>query len=180
MTKVYAFLLLTHKTYCMRKVVFLMSVLLSFIFCEKAFAQLNVTAAIEEKPEKLLVGQVSYSWLYKTGTGDYEYWARTDNQFDKHYTSLFLGNTPQTAVQTLNDLLSLMNRKVAIVNVQQLDGDITLKYANQLGVKMLWMKQVGQGGKSWISYPIVEKFIKYFKENFPNEFLDEEKQGEIQ
>ena len=42
------------------------------------------------------------------------------------------------------------------------------------------MKQVGQGGKSWISYPIVEKFIKYFKENFPNEFLDEEKQGEIQ
>ena len=73
-----------------------------------------------------------------------------------------------------------MNKKVAIVNVQQLDGDITLKYANQLGVKMLWMKQVGQGGKSWISYPIVEKFIKYFKENFPNEFLDEEKQGEIQ
>lgn len=164
----------------MRKVVFLMSVLLSFIFCEKAFAQLIVTAAIEEKPEKLLVGQVSYSWLYKTGTGDYEYWARTDNQFDKHYTSLFLGNTPQTAVQTLNDLLSLMNKKVAIVNVQQLDGDITLKYANQLGVKMLWMKQVGQGGKSWISYPIVEKFIKYFKENFPNEFLDEEKQGKIQ
>ena len=157
-----------------------MSVLLSFIFCEKAFAQLIVTAAIEEKPEKLLVGQVSYSWLYKTGTGDYEYWARTDNQFDKHYTSLFLGNTPQTAVQTLNDLLSLMNKKVAIVNVQQLDGDITLKYANQLGVKMLWMKQVGQGGKSWISYPIVEKFIKYFKENFPNEFLDEEKQGKIQ
>lgn len=165
----------------MKKIVILMTVLLSFIFCEKAFAQLNVTAAIEEKPERLLVGQVSYSWLYKTGTGDYEYWARTDNQFDKHYTSLFLGNTPQTAVQTLTDLLSLMDKKVAIVNVQQVDGDISLQYANQLGVKMLWMKQVGQGGKSWISYPMVEKFIKYFKEHFPNEFLNEDNtQGEIQ
>ena len=51
-----------------------MSVLLSFVFCEKSFAQLNITAVIEEKPERLLVGQVSYSWLYKTGTGNYEYW----------------------------------------------------------------------------------------------------------
>lgn len=157
-----------------------MSVLLSFVFCEKSFAQLNITAVIEEKPEKLLVGQVSYSWLYKTGTGNYEYWARTDNQFDKHCTSLFLGNTPQTAVQTLKDLLSLMDNNVAIVNVQQVDGDISLQYASQLGVKMLWMKQDGQGGKSWISYPIVEKFIKYFKENFPNEFTNEEHQYEAQ
>lgn len=164
----------------MKKVVFLMSVLLSFVFCEKSFAQLNITAVIEEKPERLLVGQVSYSWLYKTGTGNYEYWARTDNQFDKHCTSLFLGNTPQTAVQTLKDLLSLMDNNVAIVNVQQVDGDISLQYASQLGVKMLWMKQDGQGGKSWISYPIVEKFIKYFKENFPNEFTNEEHQYEAQ
>lgn len=158
----------------MKKIVFLLSVLFSFIFCDKASAQLNITAAIEEKPEKLLVGQVSYSWLYKTGTGDYEYWARTDNQFDTHYTTLFLGDTPQTAVQTLKDLLSLMDNKVAIVNVQQTDGDITLQYANQLGAKMLWMKQTGHGGRSWISYAIVEKFIKYFNENFPNELLNEE------
>lgn len=149
-------------------------ILLSFVFCLSVSAQLNIVEAIETKPEKILVGQVSYSWLYKTGTGEYEYWARTNNQFDKYYTRLFLGNTPQTAIQTLKDLLSLMDNKIAIVKVQQESGDITLSYGSQLGVKMLWIKQSGQGGKSWISYPIVEKFIDFFKEKI----IEEEKKFE--
>lgn len=151
----------------MKRIVLLLAVLFSFLVCENAAAQLNITAAVENKPEKLLVGQVSYSYLCKTGTGNYEYWANTDNQFDRHYTTLYLGNTPQSAIQTLNDLLSLMDKEVAGVNVQQADGDVILTYAKILGVKTLWIKQSGQGGRSWINYPLVEKFIKYFKEHFP-------------
>ncbi len=129
-----------------------------------ANAQLNITAAVENKPEKLLVGQISYSYLYLTGTGNYEYWAKTDNQFDTHYTTLFLGNSPETAIKTLNDLKALMENEVAGVNVQQEDGDVILTYHKQLGVRMLWIKQSGQGGKSWISLPIVEKFIQFLEE----------------
>ena len=157
----------------MKKIVLLLSVMFSLLVSENASAQLNVTAAVEKKPEKLLVGQISYSYLYKTGTGNYEYWARTDNQFDRHYTTLSLGNTPQSAVQTLNDLLSLMDNEIAGVNVQQEDGNVILTYAKQLGVKMLWINQDGQGGKSWISYPMVEKFIKYFEEHFPEELSED-------
>lgn len=151
----------------MKKVLFLLTFLFSFLICEKAAAQLNITAAVEKKPERLLVGQVSYSYLYKTGTGSYEYWARTDNQFDKNYTTLFLGDTPQSAIQTLNDLLSLMDKEIAGVKVEQIGGDVILTYQKVLGYRTLWIKQTGQGGKSWINYPLVEKFIKYFKENFP-------------
>ena len=164
----------------MKKCIFLMLILFPFVFCGEVSAQLNITAVVEEKPKKLLTGQVTYSWLYKTGTGNYEYWANTDNRFDTHYTRLFLGNTPRTAVQTLKDLLSLMDKKVALVSVQQADADLTLKYASQLGSKMLWIKQDGQGGKSWISYSIVEKFIEYFKEEFPEDFPEEGKQNETE
>ncbi len=148
----------------MKRIILFITLFLSLILCEKAYAQLNITEAVENKPEKLLVGQVSYSYLYKTGTGNYEYWARTDNQFDTHYTTLFLGDSPETAILTLKDLLSLMDKEVAAVKVQQEDGEVLLTYKKQLGGKLLWIKQSGQGGKSWISYPMVEKFIKYFEE----------------
>ena len=148
----------------MKKIYLLGTLLLSVLLCQTAHAQLNITAAVENKPEKLLVCQVSYSFLYKTGTGNYEYWARTDNQFDTHYTTLYLGNSFDSAIQTLSDLASLMKKEVAGVNVQQEDGNVILTFAKQLGVRMLWIKQDGQGGKSWISLPIVEKMIKYFEE----------------
>ena len=148
----------------MKKIYLLGTLFVSVLLCQNAHAQLNITAAVENKPEKLLVCQISYSYLYKTGTGDYEYWARTDNQFDTHYTTLFLGNSFDTAIQTLNDLASLMKNEIAGVNVQQEDGDVILTFVKQLGVRMLWIKQEGQGGKSWISLPMVEKMIKYFEE----------------
>ena len=153
----------------MKKIVLLCSLFLSMFVCERAYAQLNITAAVEKEPERLLVGQMSYSYLYKTGLGNYEFWAKTDNQFDKNYTSLFLGNTPQSAIQTLNDLKSLMEKEVAAVQVQQEDGDVILTFKKQLGVRMLWIKQEGQAGKSWISLPIVEKTIKYFEEQIQAE-----------
>ena len=135
----------------------------SCILSQKANAQLNITAAVEQKPEKLLIGQISYSWLYKTGLGNYEYWARTDNQFDKNYTTLFLGNTPESAILTLKDLKLLMAKEVAGVLVQQEGGDVILTYQKQFGIKTLWIKQDGQAGRSWISLPLVEKFIAFFE-----------------
>lgn len=153
----------------MKRTALILTMLLPLFFCDKANAQLNVTAAVKDKPERLMVGQVSYSYLYKTGLGRYEYWARTDNRFDQNYTTLFLGDTPKSAVQTLNDLKSLMENEVAGVSVQQEDGDVILTYAKQFGVKMLWIKQSGQGGRSWISLPLVEKFIAYFVREFGDE-----------
>lgn len=154
------------------------AVLSLFVLCEETKAQLNITAAIEKQPERLLVGQMSYSWLYKTGTGNYEYWANTDNDFDTHYTTLFLGNDYETAILTLKDLKSLMEKEVAAVNVKQESGDVVLTYAKQLGIKMLWIKQTGQGGKSWISLPMVEKFIKYFEEKQEEEGKKKEDEKE--
>ncbi len=158
----------------MKKLAFFCSVLFLCLVCERAYAQLNITAAVENAPERLLVGQVSYSYLYKTGSGNYEYWAKTDNQFDKNYTTLYLGNTPESAIQTLNDLKSLMENEVAAVNVQQEDGDVILTFKKQLGVRMLWIKQKGQAGRSWISLPIVEKICKYFEEQLQAEQILEE------
>ncbi|MBQ6283598.1 MAG: hypothetical protein IJK70_02250 [Bacteroidales bacterium] len=145
----------------MKKTLFIVF-LVTTLFCWEANAQLNITAAVEKKPERLLVGQVSYSYLYKTSEGFYEYWANTDNQFDEHTCHLFLGNSPETAIQTLKDLRSLMEKEVPGVTVQQKDGNIVLVFKKQLGVRMLWIKQDGLAGKSWISLPMVDKFIKYF------------------
>ena len=49
----------------MKKTLFIVF-LVTTLFCWEANAQLNITAAVEKKPERLLVGQVSYSYLYKT------------------------------------------------------------------------------------------------------------------
>lgn len=147
----------------MKKKAIILALLSFCLISQKANAQLNVTAAVEQKPERLLVGQISYSYLYKSSMGDYEYWARTDNQFDRNYTTLFLGNTPESAVLTLKDLKALMEKEVAGVLVQQEDGNVILTYQKQLGMKMLWIKQDGQAGRSWISLPLVEKFISYFE-----------------
>ena len=146
----------------MKKVLFFLF-LVTTLSCLKANAQLNITAAVEKKPERLLVGQVAYSYLYKTSEGNYEYWANTDNQFDERTCHLFLGNTPETAIQTLKDLRSLMEKEVAGVTVQQEDGNVVLVFQKQLGVRMLWIKHDGLAGKSWISLPMVDRFIKYFE-----------------
>ena len=154
----------------MKRILLLISLLaLAVSFSDKAYAQLNITQAVETKPEKIMTMQLSYSYLYRLGNGDYEYWARTDNRFDKNYTTLFLGNSPETVLKTLNDLKYLMENEVAAVNVQQEDGDIVLTFAKQLGARMLWMKQVGQGGRSWISLQMVDKLIDHFTSLLPKE-----------
>lgn len=159
----------------MKRILFLC--FLASFFCFNAKAQLNITAAIEEyqKPERLLVCQVSYSFLYKTQKG-FEFWAKTDNQFDKHYTTLFLGNTYETAMQTLKDLNNLIEKRIHAVEVQQEDGNITLTFFRQLGMGMLWIRQVGQGGKSWISESQIIRMIRYFEQL---EMEDSEQSSEL-
>ena len=89
----------------MKRILLLISLLAFAVsFSDKAYAQLNITQAVETKPEKIMTMQLSYSYLYRLGNGDYEYWARTDNRFDKNYTTLFLGNSPESVLKTLNDL----------------------------------------------------------------------------
>lgn len=148
----------------MRKIALICTLFFSTLFGVNTYAQLNITGAVEKKPEKIMTMQMTYSYLYKLGDGSYEYWAKTDNRFDRNYTSLFLGVSPETVIKTLNDLKYLMDNEVALVNVQQDDGDVTLTYASQLGAKMLWIKQAGQGGRSWISLQMVEKLLEYFGE----------------
>ena len=147
----------------MRKVFALVvSAIVGLSFCGNLHAQLNITQTVEVKPERILTMQATYSYLYKLGDGSYEYWARTDNSFDTSYTTLYLGNSTESVLKTLNDLKYLMDNEVAAVNVQQVDGDVVLTFAKQLGAKMLWIKQSGQGGRSWISMAMVKKLIEYF------------------
>ena len=143
----------------MKKSIFIVAILLGI--CGIAKAQLNVSSVTEKGPERLLVGQVSYSYLYKVGNS-YEYWANTDNRYDETYTTLYLGDTVESAISTLNDLKSLMENEVAAVTVQQPDGKLIITYQKILGVRQLWLKQEGNAGRSWISLKLVNKFIDYF------------------
>ena len=147
----------------MKKLALICALIISAVFGVNSYAQLNITGAVEKKPEKIMTMQMTYSYLYKLGDGSYEYWAKTDNKFDRNYTSLYLGDSPETVIKTLNDLKYIMDNEVAFVSVQQDDGDVSLTFAKQLGAKMLWIKQVGQGGRSWISLQMVENLIEYFE-----------------
>ena len=145
------------KRFCLF-ITFTLSVLFSG---PNVFAQLNITGIVEEKaPERLLTCQVTYSWLYSVN-GNYEYWALTDNQFDSSLTRVFLGDSPETATATLNDIIQLMEKEVTGVEVQQLSGNLFLTFVKQLGNPMLWIKQDGNAGRSLISIPICKRIIKY-------------------
>ena len=132
------------------------------LFAVSAYAQLNVSSVIEKEPEKIMTLHATYSWLVKTSDG-YVFQANTDNRFDKHYSHIFLGETPEGAIQTLTDLKSIMDNKVASVTAEQSTGKFTLQYANQLGTKMIWIKNSVNAGKSWISYQQVNKLLEYFQ-----------------
>lgn len=146
----------------MKKIVISLIMVISVMF--NANAQLNISGVIEKEPEKLLTLQMSYSWLYNT-SGGYEIWFRTDNKFDRYYTSLTLGEDVDSVLQTLKDLNTIMEKEVAIVTVKQSDGDLTLTYRCELGVKQIWIKQKGNAGQSWITKKQVERLIEYFSKN---------------
>ena len=133
------------------------------LFNVSAYAQLNVSSVVEKKPETVLTLYPAYSWLYKTSCG-YKFCAVTDNRFDECLTTVYLGETPEQAIQTLSDLKGLMDNKIALVTAKQPSGDLSIRYAAQLGAKMLWIKQEGNAGKSWISYNQVERLLKYFNQ----------------
>ena len=133
-----------------------------FALTTMAVAQLNVTSSVETKPEKIKVLQFSYSWLYKTSDG-YQIRANTDNQFDNHYNTIQLGETPEQCVQTLTDLYNLIENQVAAVEVQQDDDKLVITTRNQLGVKQAWFRIVGlNAGKSWVTKNQVSSLIDYF------------------
>ena len=127
-----------------------------------ANAQLNVNATIKEEPQKVMTLQFMYSWLYKTDNG-YSIWMVTDNKFDRRYNTIFLGETIENTMATLQDLKTIMEKEISFVEVKQYDGDLALYYVSQLGVKQLWVKQVGNAGKSWVTLGQIEKIIKYFE-----------------
>lgn len=152
----------------MRKfIIFLLAFIISSMFAPYSKAQLNITASVEKKPEKVMTMVLAYSYVYQLGNGAYEFWAKTDNQFDNGFTTLFLGDSPETVLQTLKDLRYLMDNEIAAVNVQQERGDIVITYANQLGEKILWLNQDGKAGRSWISKQQVNKLITYFSGLLP-------------
>lgn len=136
---------------------------LSLLICGSAFAQLNIKSVTEKGLERIMVAHATYSWLYRLPDGNYAYMANTDNRFDHTFCTLLLGDSPESAIQTLNDLKTLMEEEIASVTVEQSLGDVTLTFRKQLGVRQLWIKQEGLAGRSWISLAIVEKFIKYFE-----------------
>lgn len=142
----------------MKKFIFI----LTFIFVAiSANAQLNVKSVIKEEPKQIMSLQMAYSWLYETEVG-YVIWLKTDNRFDG-FTSVLLGGDAESALQTAKDLKEIIVNEIAIVEVSQIDGNLTLSYHNNLGVRQLYINQSKNAGTSWLTLKQIEKIIAYFE-----------------
>lgn len=139
-----------------------------FFFSTTVNAQLNVTSQLNEKPERLMVIRMSYSWLYKTSEG-YAIYIRTSNQFDEYYMSINLGTDVKGITATCNDLISLIKNNVAAVTVEQGNGNLRITTHKIVGKTYLNIEQDGLAGESNITEQEINKVIEYFKdkENIP-------------
>lgn len=143
---------------------FILTAVAALLVSVSASAQLAIKASVQNAPEKLLTLQMTYSWLYHSDISGYEIRLRTDNQFDRSGTTVEIGDTPESALQTLRDMKVLLANETAGVSVAQTHHeDITLLYVNQLGSKMFWIKQDGNGGKSWLSEKQIDRLVEYFE-----------------
>ena len=127
-----------------------------------AHAQLNIKTMVKSEPKKIETIQPAYSWLYETENGK-ELWLDTSNKYDRGYTHIFLGDTNEGCIQTITDLLSLIENEIAGTEVEQNGKTLVLMYKSNLGVKQLYVKQSGNAGYSWITENQLRKLLDFFK-----------------
>ena len=131
-------------------------------FVSQSNAQLNVTSQIEKPSEEVgTIRMMSIYLKYSDGLG-YFLTIDTDNRFDG--AMIFcLGNNAESAIATVNDMISLIDKHIASTEVKQGSSIFTLsnyKFAKNY----LYFQQKGYAGDNAMSKKELEKIIKKIKE----------------
>lgn len=127
-----------------------------------ANAQLNVTSTVE-KGEIVDVCTIrsTYSYL-KCHNGSYYIAGRTDNRFDEPFI-FTLGEDAESSIQTLKDMLGIIDNKTEIVNVQQGSKKYTISLLKMVGRYYLGIKEEGLAGDFNITIKELNKCIEQIK-----------------
>ena len=100
------------------------------------------------------------------------------------YISLLLGDTEESAVQSLEQLYELVVQKVHKTEITQTDGDVTLiNNTSAMYPDGLWVTQEGIDGYNELSIGAIKNALKFFGEtyrltddDFQQEYADNEKE----
>lgn len=129
----------------------------------QAQAQLNVSSTVEKgEITEVCTIRSMYSRLM-CHNGSYYIAGRTDNQFDDPFI-FTLGQDAESSIQTLKDMLSIIENKTEIVNVEQGSKRYTISLLKMVGRYYLGIKQEGLAGDFNITIKEMEKCIKKIKE----------------
>lgn len=135
-------------------------------------AQINVESSYKSDSKQVMIINPTYSWVYQLSINDsvtdYVIWLRTSNQFDS-YTDLTLGNTPDMAIESIKNLLTLIENESNTEYYDKFGDKTNLIYRCEFGVKTLYIYQQHQVGFSWISKKQLERVLKYFEKMAQNE-----------
>ena len=130
------------------------------------FAQLNIESEYDGSQDKKQCLTVGYQWIgYNPSTG-FSIISMTDNRFDK-YGEFWLGSDKQSAILTINQLITLLSEKEKgyVVTVSDARGKKhTLSITKSFGVKNLWIKSDGCAGRYWISETQLQKCVDFINE----------------
>lgn len=130
------------------------------------FAQLNIEGEYDGSQDKKQCLTVGYQWIgYNPSTG-FSIISMTDNRFDK-YGEFWLGSDKQSAILTINQLITLLSEKEKgyAVTVSDARGKKhTLSITKSFGVKSLWIKSDGCAGRYWISETQLQKCVDFINE----------------
>lgn len=133
------------------------------LFGVTAQAQLNVTSTLEKgEITEVCTIRSTYSRLM-CHNGSYYIAGRTDNRFDDPFIFI-LGEDAESSIQTLKDMLGIIESKTEIVNVQQGAKKYTISLLKMVGRYYLGLKQEGLAGDFNITIKELEKCIKKIKE----------------
>lgn len=127
-----------------------------------ANAQLNVTSTLEQgEIVDVCTIRSTYSWL-KCHNGKYYIGGRTDNRYDEPFIFI-LGDNAENSIQTLKDMLSIIESKTEIVNVQQSGKKYTISLLKMIGKYYLGIKEEGLAGDFNITPKELNKCIEQIK-----------------
>lgn len=129
----------------------------------QAQAQLNVTSTVEKgEITEVCTIRSMYSRLM-CHNKSYYIAGRTDNRFDDPFI-FTLGQDAESSIQTLKDMLSIIENKTEIVNVEQGSKKYTISLLKMVGRYYLGIKEEGLAGDFNITIKELEKCIKKIKE----------------
>lgn len=122
-------------------------------------AQLNVINQQKTSFEEVTEIRLFYSWLnYKKGYG-YYILSETSNPYDECMV-FRLGTTPQAALKTLQDMVSLLDKNIALTKIKQFGVTYVLAVDND----WLYIIESGNSEYSWFTRDELELCIGKLRE----------------